>query len=336
MKNIHVIPTEKPRTYKGGKVSTFTAVSSMMPTESVYNIYITSDEEIKEGDWIYNIVSKNIFKASKQLIDLINDPNVTLTTNKKIILTTDQDLIKDGVQAIDDEFLEWFVQNSSCEQVEVYLLPYDGTKSISKYWGGEYKIIIPKEEQKQALIDMMKSDEESGLYDQEIKLEDVFNDEKRQGVKELINTHKQRPEKYSERFDNDKSEIGNPDTWGKRVIEEPKQTDENGKSITYWGGLAELKQENCCTPVGQIKRYIDCIGCDCKPKQETLEEAVNAFKKTDIYVNEIKQETLEDIKLEEVLGSSYCKYTVIENKLATIYRNQEKILSAIKLLSNEK
>jgi hypothetical protein len=38
---------------------------------------------------------------------------------KKIILTTDQDLIKDGVQAIDDEFLEWFVKNPSCEFVEV-------------------------------------------------------------------------------------------------------------------------------------------------------------------------------------------------------------------------
>jgi hypothetical protein len=36
----------------------------------------------------------------------------------KIILTTDQDLIKDGVQAIDDEFLEWFVKNPSCEEVE--------------------------------------------------------------------------------------------------------------------------------------------------------------------------------------------------------------------------
>ena len=35
--------------------------------------------------------------------------------------------------------------------------------------------------------------------------------------------HKQRLEKYSERFDNDKSLIGNPDTWGKRIIEEPKQ-----------------------------------------------------------------------------------------------------------------
>ena len=65
---------------------------------------------------------------------------------KKIILTTDQDLIKDGVQAIEDEFLEWFVKNPSCEKIEVEKAPYDGTKSISKYWGGEYKITIPSEE----------------------------------------------------------------------------------------------------------------------------------------------------------------------------------------------
>jgi predicted transcriptional regulator len=35
----------------------------------------------------------------------------------------------------------------------------------------------------------------------------------------------------------------------------------------------ETLEENCCTPVGQIKRYVDCKGCDRKPKQETLEEA---------------------------------------------------------------
>jgi hypothetical protein len=29
----------------------------------------------------------------------------------------------------------------------------------------------------------------------------------------------------------------------------------------------------CCTPKGQVKRYVDCVGCDRKPKQETLEEA---------------------------------------------------------------
>ena len=34
----------------------------------------------------------------------------------------------------------------------------------------------------------------------------------------------------------------------------------------------EPKQENCCTPIGQIKRYVDCKGCDRKPKQETIEE----------------------------------------------------------------
>jgi len=79
---------------------------------------------------------------------------------KKIILTTDQNLIKDGVQAIDDEFLEWFVKNPSCEEVKVEGHIYKGQDET------EYKIIIPKEEQKQHLIDMMKSDEDLGLYDE--------------------------------------------------------------------------------------------------------------------------------------------------------------------------
>ena len=34
----------------------------------------------------------------------------------------------------------------------------------------------------------------------------------------------------------------------------------------------ETLEENCCTPIGQIKRYVDCKGCDRKPKQETLGE----------------------------------------------------------------
>lgn len=50
-----------------------------------------------------------------------------------------------------------------------------------------------KEVQKQHIVDMMKSDEELGLYDEpgikEIKLEDVFNDKKREGVKDLIDLH---------------------------------------------------------------------------------------------------------------------------------------------------
>ena len=47
-------------------------------------------------------------------------------------------------------------------------------------------------------------------------------------------------------------------------------------------------------------------------------------------------ETLEDIKLEEVTGSTFCAFSVIENKLVTLYKNQEQILKAIKLLNNGK
>jgi hypothetical protein len=49
-----------------------------------------------------------------------------------------------------------------------------------------------KDEQKQHLIDMIKSDEELGLYDEsrEIKIEDIFNDEKREGGKRVIQQHK--------------------------------------------------------------------------------------------------------------------------------------------------
>jgi hypothetical protein len=63
---------------------------------------------------------------------------------KKIILTTDGDLIKDGIQVIDDdEFLEWFVKNPSCERVEV---SEDCFKPSNMVYGinmEPYKIIIP-------------------------------------------------------------------------------------------------------------------------------------------------------------------------------------------------
>lgn len=38
-----------------------------------------------------------------------------------------------------------------------------------------------------------------------------------------------------------------------------------------------MKQENCCTPIGEIKRYVDCIGCDRKPDSKTLEEAAEKY-----------------------------------------------------------
>jgi hypothetical protein len=105
------------------------------------NIYITSDEEIKEGDYGYDIVHNFVVKIIKELIGNY--------LYKKIILTTDQDLIKDGVQAIDDEFLEFIVKNPSCESIEV-------ESGLFFYAEGEdrrYKITIPKEEPKQEILE---------------------------------------------------------------------------------------------------------------------------------------------------------------------------------------
>ena len=185
------------------------------------HIYITSDEEIKEGDW---------FLTDDKRVEKDATDWRAREWHRKIILTTDPSLAPD-VQKIDDEFLEWFVKNPSCEEVEVQKwFDYESNPNTS------YKIIIPKEEsenlknfkklvsdeispalkniikeeQKQHIVDMMKSDEELGLYD----------------------------------------------------------------------------------------------------------------------------ETIDSIKLEEVFGSKHCLYSVIENKLAILYRNQEKILSAIKILNN--
>jgi hypothetical protein len=113
------------------------------------NIYITSDEEISVNGYALNpsgkvlkIVSKN--NNGYYETTLVKGHYFRLPDCKKIILTTDQDLIKNGIQSIDNEFLEWFVKNPSCEfvKVEVDLSKHNG-QFQTKYG---YKIIIPKEE----------------------------------------------------------------------------------------------------------------------------------------------------------------------------------------------
>jgi hypothetical protein len=206
MKNIHILPTDKPSRLCKNELGKFYLTELMESKISYFtnqNIYITSDDEIKDGDYglIGNEVGKIIltedgyeFLIGKGVSYEYGDFYSLQKVCKKIILTTYADLIKDGVQAIDDEFLEWLVKNPSCETIEVDLLKrgiYDEYK---------YQIIIPKE---------------------------------------------------------------------------------------------EPKQENCCTPSNQIKRYKDCIGCDRKPKQESLVEKMIPLQ-LKYNLDMMKQETLEE------------------------------------------
>jgi hypothetical protein len=124
-------------------------------------LYITSEEAIKEGDWYlieFNGLKITQCNSVEELISIEGRDDC-----KKIILTTDQDLI--GVQSIDNEFLEWFVKNPSCEEVEIenkkvlvgwepdYTyedLGIDGSKNV---YHNFYKIIIPQEEPKQETLE---------------------------------------------------------------------------------------------------------------------------------------------------------------------------------------
>jgi len=173
MKNIHVLPTEKPSRLFYLASNLHIEKGQLISPKDYKNIYITSDEEIKEGDWCYNSINNNVYKKE------IN--KLSFAYEYKIILTTDQDLNKDGVQKIDDEFLEWFIKNPSCEEVEIrkemYIPQSNGKISDGKITHEisldpsqntlpYYKISIPKEEQKQHLIDIVRGDEELGLYEE--------------------------------------------------------------------------------------------------------------------------------------------------------------------------
>jgi hypothetical protein len=183
MKNIHVIPTSSPSKIFYIAENFHLEKGQLIEPKSYHNVYITSDEEIKEGDWLIGGTDDE----SKNEVWQHDGVGYICDEDKKIILTTDADLIADGVQAIDDTFLEWFVKNPSCEWVDVektfvtnsglgyqeYAVLDSNFKVIeinaktpqTSYYLGKitilstyeyvihYKIIIPQEEPKQETLE---------------------------------------------------------------------------------------------------------------------------------------------------------------------------------------
>jgi hypothetical protein len=201
MKNVFLIPTEKPSRLFiiDGKLYNYHKPQQGDGVNEInQHIYITSDEEIKKGNWCINTVESIVLTLDKK-----TEKAIPFESIKKIILTTDQDLINDGVQAIDDEFLEWFVKNPSCEFVEVKhkdIIQYgnmtmhdhngDGSYyfctncevetsrskgELLKFGVEYYKIIIPQEEPKQTI----EEDEQQVMekYAHEFKQETLYTEE---------------------------------------------------------------------------------------------------------------------------------------------------------------
>lgn len=174
MKNIFLIPTEKPS-------KLFIEFGDLLSLDNEaygvnnQHIYITNDEEIKDGEYgVCLSLVRQGFKSYHAVFKMNSEQRNAMEALGgqkkaevlKVILTTDQDLIKDGVQEISDEFLEWFVNNPSCEFID---WDYKSNEFIQKEigtWGhdegllqseydkyvkeyGAYEIIIPKDEPKQ-------------------------------------------------------------------------------------------------------------------------------------------------------------------------------------------
>ena len=210
MKNLHLIPTTQDSwlCLKDGELINANDGGCMLgydpPRWLTQHIYITSDEEIKEGDWVYCLTENRVLVS--------NVSYSKLDDRFKIILTTDQSL--DGVQAIDNNFLEWFVRNPSCEEVETHIVklctncgqqycdnrdcrgykdepqylisyPENTTQKIITYCDGyevnTEKIIIPKEEPKHPKVfsengNELFFDKQRNLIKEEPKQETTFEE----------------------------------------------------------------------------------------------------------------------------------------------------------------
>ena len=118
MKNIFLLPTDKPSRILFDKeenrllpLQDSTVFMQYQDLVENQNIYITSDEEIKEGDWVVfnelEIVKCTYSKNGEFLFSepLTSSSNHHFSYFKKIILTTDQDLITDKVEQISEEYL---------------------------------------------------------------------------------------------------------------------------------------------------------------------------------------------------------------------------------------
>ena len=170
MKNLHSLPTKQPsKLHLYNKLFLSPNYQNSKTINSIVegrNIVITNDEHFGANDWVLyenpNNLRKLVVKVTtiengkfdyeRQTLDIREIP---IKWGKKIILITDPKVIADGIQAIDDDFIEWFIKNPSCEWVEVQESSYQKKLEKPIYIGlGVYihdetihflKIIIPEE-----------------------------------------------------------------------------------------------------------------------------------------------------------------------------------------------
>jgi len=294
MKNIHVIQRDQPsRLHYYYELNKRYALSKEpLSWRTASHLYVTSDEEIKEGDAVIHY-----FGIGYEVEYPCEPDNLHSNTRKKIILTTDTTLIENGVQPIDDEFLEWFVKNPTCEFVKVKhkdIIQYgnmtmkdfngDGSyyyctncgdlevsrskQEILKFGVEYYKIIIPQEEFKHYPI---KNLDKLMLHER---------------ISLGLDRELQRQKDNGKKFISDEEIDAIIDQVIKEELEEPKQYsiggfapgNYTGNCITcekqFQGSKKAFQCEPCAVGMVNTKVNINDEGGVEIVKQETLEEYI--------------------------------------------------------------
>lgn len=141
MNRIHLLKKEsysRLQLNKKNKLFIIENVFSYSDTENK-SLYITAKEKINEGDYGIGF-AKGLFGHGRGFYLFKNDGSMRGKVNsickggEKVIFTIDLDLIKYGVQVIDEEFLLWYISKYNDSGVGI-----DYVESIGN------KILIPDE-----------------------------------------------------------------------------------------------------------------------------------------------------------------------------------------------
>lgn len=133
---IVLLPTDKPTgifTDKNGKLY-FSKVSKVREYAEGRNLYILSDEEIKEGDWIYHSLDKEPIQYFKEKYNVVNNP--ATYGYKKIIATNNTAL---NITLIKDKFITLYCENP-VDEVEIQVdVDEEWLKENPAFGGGHYE-----------------------------------------------------------------------------------------------------------------------------------------------------------------------------------------------------
>jgi hypothetical protein len=279
MKNIFLLPTEE-----SSRIGRFVDTQKLIlrsekdiPRGENLNIYITSEEEVNVNDYVIVSCSEEEIEEVRVVTGYYNEQflfdgksQIHMNYCKKIIFTTDFRLAP-NVQKIDDEFLEWFVNNPTCDFVEVRDIRTIPALQLGSPNGHlMYKIIIPQEEPKQKLDCPYDFTSRCTMGRCDCKPKQIFPSHD-DTIQQILTAHKV-PKEYfgrqeeskpldnlEERFKRDMSMIVMP-LDNDNIPEEPKQ-----KFSRKWKELKDAK------PSEPLKSWDD------ESEEEALEKAATNY-----------------------------------------------------------